>query len=155
MHWISHRGNVFGVDKSLENHPSQIVKVIKMGFDCEIDVRISKSKKIFLGHDAPTYEVDTQWLMRFSKYLWIHCKDWETLEYFTGTEHNFFFHDTDAYTITSRGYIWAFPGKCFSNKFIDVLPEHNNEAHDFRIINTNQAGICSDIIGRLRDEFTT
>jgi hypothetical protein len=153
MHWISHRGNIFGVEKSLENHPDQIEAAINMGFDCEIDVRISKSNKIFLGHDVPTYEVNTKWIESFSMNLWVHCKDWKTLEYFIGTGHNFFFHNTDDYTITSRGYIWAFPGKCFSNKFINVLPEYDTEAKDLGITQSNQAGICSDVIGTIREKL--
>ena len=46
MHWISHRGNIFGSNKKLENDPSQIEKVVKMSFECEIDVRVSKNKNL-------------------------------------------------------------------------------------------------------------
>ena len=150
MHWISHRGNLTGVDKSLENKPKQIEKVISLGFDCEIDVRILGNREIYLGHDSPDHRVDIKWLNNFSGNLWIHCKDWESLDYFVGTEHNFFFHGTDDYTITSHGYIWAYPGKCFSNKFIDVLPELSIENQDFRKPANNVAGICSDFVSNYR-----
>ena len=152
MHWISHRGNIFVSNKKLENDPSQIEKLVKMSFECEIDVRVSKNKKIYLGHDSPMYEVDTNWLDRFSKNLWIHCKDWETLDYFCETKHNYFFHNTDDYTITSHGYIWAFPCKCFSSKFIDVLPERNIETQDRGALQNKKAGICSDMIGKYREK---
>ena len=35
---ISHRGNIFGIDKEKENSPKQIEHAIKQGYDVEIDV---------------------------------------------------------------------------------------------------------------------
>ena len=35
--FISHRGNLKGKDLNLENSPQQIEKVIKKGYECEVD----------------------------------------------------------------------------------------------------------------------
>ena len=36
---------------------------------------------------------------------------------------NYFWHQNDDYTITSKGYIWAYPGKKLNKNAIYVLPE--------------------------------
>ena len=76
MKVISHRGNLNGAS-TLENNPNQISKVLRLGFDCEIDLWI-KENKYFLGHDTPTFEIDKSFLKQPG--LWIHCKNLESLE---------------------------------------------------------------------------
>ena len=53
---ISHRGNLEG-PSNLENHPDQIQKVLRLGFDCEIDLW-REDNKWYLGHDYPEHEVN-------------------------------------------------------------------------------------------------
>ena len=36
-----------------------------------------------------------------------------------------FWHDTDDFTITSQGIIWAYPGKLIDQKTVCVLPPKN------------------------------
>jgi hypothetical protein len=47
------------------------------------------------------------------------------LYYFSNnhSELNYFWHQSDDYTITSKGYFWTYPGKKISNKSVIVLPE--------------------------------
>jgi hypothetical protein len=46
-----------------------------------------------------------------------------------------FFHDTDDYTITSDGYIWAYPGKELVTGSICVMPERaSNLGMNFNIL---------------------
>ena len=42
MYFISHRGNISGIDKNNENKPEYIEKALSLGFDVEVDVRFEK-----------------------------------------------------------------------------------------------------------------
>jgi len=138
---ISHRGNTNGKFESYENEPNYIDKAIKEGYDVEIDVWYIDDL-IYLGHDKPQYVVDFKWFMdRISK-LWIHCKNIEALISFqeSGYEFNFFWHQEDDVTLTSKNYTWAHPGKQPIKNSIAVMPEIHKE-------NITQCiGVCSDYI---------
>ena len=138
---IAHRGNINGRFESWENEPTYIDKAIKEGFDVEIDVWY-KDNILWLGHDKPDYDVDFRWFKdRISK-LWIHCKNIEAVEFFSSVEYdfNFFWHQEDTLTLTSKKYIWAYPGKQPIVNSIAVMPEINED-------DISQClGICSDYI---------
>ena len=53
-----------------------------------------------------------------------------------------FWHETDKYTITSKKYIWAYPGSIVTGNYksICVLPELNDQCIK------NFSGLCSDFI---------
>jgi hypothetical protein len=141
MRLISHRGNLNGKMESWENEPTYIDLAIKKGFDVEIDVWFIDGI-LFLGHDEPQYSVDFIWFLdRISK-LWIHCKNTEALVYFREceSEFNFFWHQEDDATLTSKNYIWAYPGKQPIKNSIAVMPELNNDDV------SKCLGICSDHI---------
>jgi hypothetical protein len=146
MKLISHRGNFSGPNKKLENNPNQIEKIISLGFDCEIDLR-TQDGELCLGHDSPDFQISFGWLASFSDNLWVHCKDLETLSFLSNVNSNlnFFWHETDAYTITSKGNIWVFPGKPVPANGILVLPE-NNIISVKDIERSFYFGICSDYI---------
>jgi hypothetical protein len=121
MRIISHRGNLEGPDPTIENVPAHCAKVLAMGFDVEIDLRVVDGK-LMLGHDFPEHEVPEEFLQKEG--LWVHCKNLEALEWCI--EHpvtNFFWHQADDYTLTSSRWIWAYPGKKLSSKCIAVMPE--------------------------------
>jgi hypothetical protein len=141
MKLIAHRGNLDGPSEE-ENKPSLIENVISLGYDCEIDVRYI-DQKLYLGHDNPDYEIDLQFLLLYSKNLWIHCKNVEALDYLLSFDLNLFWHQEDNYTLTSKGYIWCYPGMNTTTRSIIVMPEWNN----FTI--TEAYGICSDYIHKL------
>jgi len=122
MRIIAHRGLINGPDSSIENHPDTIENAWAEDFDCEIDVwRVDN--KWFLGHDEPTYEVPAYFLTLGRS--WFHCKNYEAFDWFINHSRgiNFFWHFGDAYTLTSFGYGWAYPGKTIGNNGICVLPE--------------------------------
>ena len=139
---IAHRGNVAGRDQTLENSPEYIDTAISLAYDVEIDVRYV-DQTIWLGHDKPERNVSFDWIKDRSNKLWIHCKDINALEFFQKNnqhnEFNFFWHENDTVTLTSKNYIWAFPGITCCNS-IAVLPELTN--HDV----SKHLGVCSDII---------
>lgn len=140
---IAHRGNTEGPKPDFENNPVYIENAISEGYDVEIDLRMHNGK-LYLGHDEPQYEIGPGFLFKSS--LWIHCKDRKALEFMV-TENfcNFFWHDTDNYTMTSKGFVWAYPGKHpVANKCIMVMPELFWKLEDIPLFNTY--GVCSDYV---------
>jgi hypothetical protein len=122
MIFIAHRANLEGKDLSRENHPDAIIDCIEKGFDVEIDVRRIKNEWV-LGHDEPQYKIDFSFLQLPG--LWVHAKNVET---FTSLidhyEINSFFHNTDDVVLTTRGWLWTYPGKPLLHYFsVAVMPE--------------------------------
>ena len=52
-------------------------------------------------------------------------------------------------TLTSKGYIWAYPGKTYSSNTVIVMPEWNNPNWDNLKV-TNCYGICTDYVEKLK-----
>lgn len=145
-YFISHRGNIEGRNKSRENHPSYIDNAIEAGYDAEIDVWVIEGT-FWLGHDEPQYGVTMDWLNTRSDNLWIHCKNIEAVEWFSGFDGFWWFwHETDTVTLTSGRHIWAYPGKQPIKRSIAVLPEV------FQDDVSECIGICSDYIKKYKDE---
>ena len=147
FYFISHRGNLNGPDRDNENKQSYIEFALNKGFDVEIDIRTHKDK-LWLGHDEP------QELLNFEKIdiskTWFHAKDCSSLYKLSKYGNlNFFWHQNDDYTITSRGIFWNFPGKELTLNSINVLPSINNLSQaDF-----NCLGICSDYIIMVKEKY--
>lgn len=137
MFLISHRGNIEGPNKEKENNPDYILRALEKNFHVEIDIWV-KQNQIFLGHDDPTYKVTLNFIKNNS--IWCHAKNFEALLYLRENNCHFFWHQNDKYTITSKGYIWAYPGETISKDAICVLPESFNWKVE------PCAGICSDYI---------
>lgn len=136
---ISHRGNINGKIEEAENRPDYIDDTIKMGYDVEIDMWWVDGRT-YLGHDEPQYEVDDNWLNKRIDRLWIHCKNIELLNWIRSTSLHYFWHENDTITLTSKNYIWAYPGKQSIIGSIAVMPEIYND-------NISQClGVCSDYI---------
>jgi len=138
---ISHRGNTQGRLELYENQPIYIDKAISEGFDVEIDVWYMNDT-LWLGHDKADYDVDFRWFRDRITKLWIHCKNIESVEFFStdSYNYNYFWHQEDTLTLTSHKYIWVFPGKQPVKNSIAVMPELFNDNVD------NCIGICSDFI---------
>ncbi len=137
MYLISHRGNINGIIEKRENSPSYINEALEKGYDVEVDVRYDDSK-FFLGHDKNQYEINHEFLL--NKKIWCHAKTTEALIALEKIDAHYFWHQEDDYTITSKGFIWTYPGKKLFPKSICVLPEK------FNFENINCEGICSDHI---------
>ena len=147
MKLIAHKGNVNGPDPSKENTPEQIEWCIDNGYDVEIDIRYNPDKdKFYLGHDEHQHEVNWWWLAGKSARLWIHCKDLTTLHEFTANTsgYNYFWHQGDDYTLTSKGQIWASSGKPYKDDTVIVV-ENPEDVKEYDCY-----GICSDYVGKIR-----
>ena len=135
---ISHRGNLNGRVIENENNPLYIDRALGKGYDVEIDVWYEDSKW-YLGHDNPQYEIELDYLKNQS--LWCHAKNIEALYEMTShSDIHSFWHQEDDVTLTSRNFIWTYPGKKLTEASICVLPEKNNE------ISKKVLGICSDFV---------
>jgi hypothetical protein len=146
MRLIAHRGLLKGPNKNLENQPHQIQTVLDRGYDCEIDLWVFDDR-LYLGHDGPQFNVTEQFLKQPG--LWIHCKNLSALAYCQNDiKLNYFWHENDTYTLTSKGFIWAYPGKPLNEFSVMVLPEWEDET----LANVKDAqcyAVCTDYISRL------
>lgn len=136
---ISHRGNTNGPNKEKENHPDYIVEALQKNYDVEID--IWADNKIWLGHDEPQYECSISFLINNYKKLWIHCKNLEALDLLSNFKVlNYFWHQTDDFTLTSKNFIWTYPGKYVCNRSVLVIDDAREYAGPICF------GLCSDYL---------
>ena len=139
MKLISHRGNINGKIIEAENRPDYIDDTIRLGYDVEIDLWVVDGK-IYLGHDSFQYEINDEWLNERIDKLWIHCKNVESLNWIKNTSLHYFWHENDTLTLTSKNYIWVYPGKQPIVGSIAVMPETFNDDV------SSCLGVCSDFI---------
>jgi hypothetical protein len=138
MKYIAHRGNINGPDLGRENWPQYIYDALNLGYDVEIDVWWEN--KFFLGHDLPQHEVAEDFLLQDN--LWIHAKNIAAL-WKLKDKTNCFFHNTDNAVLTSKNYIWTYPGKELTENCISVMPEKA----DYTDRELSKCyGICSDYV---------
>ncbi len=145
---ISHRGNIDGKRETFENHPSYIKIALENGFDVEIDVWY-KNNKWYLGHDEPQHEIDLDYLR--NKKFWCHAKNIEALNKMLKEDIHCFWHQEDDVTLTSKGYMWTYPGKKLTDYSIAVLPELNND-NSITMLPKKVLGICSDYVVNYKEE---
>jgi len=143
MFLISHRGNIEGKNTEEENSPSYIEEALKKGFNVEVDVWYNEDGW-FLGHDAPRYEINIDFLR--DERLWCHAKNVDSLREMLLNNIHCFWHQQDDVVLTSRGYIWTYPGKILTDKSICVLPEKANYS------SIKCSGICSDHIKQYKEK---
>ena len=144
MFFISHRGNLDGINKQDENKPNYILNALKKNFDVEIDIWYINGS-FFLGHDKPDFYINEEFLN--NKKIWFHAKNIEALDQLNTRDLNCFWHQNDDVVLTSKGFLWTYPGKHLTKNSICVLPEISNSS----IVDC--AGVCSDYIIKYYNEF--
>lgn len=139
---ISHRGNLEGENESTENSPSQIETAINFGYDVEIDLWLIDND-FMLGHDKPEHPISLDWLVSNEKILWVHCKNFEAIDYLSKNQINlnYFFHDSDDLTLTSRNFMWIYPKKTYSNNSVIVCKDVDEFAN---YLKKPPFGVCTD-----------
>ena len=81
-----------------------------------------------------------EFLSRHAESLWVHCKNFEALEYFNKKKQlNYFWHQEDNFTLTSKGYIWTYPGNVIGDNSVIVDNEKKVSAYQC-------FGVCSDYV---------
>ncbi len=146
MIFISHRGCIVGPNPQRENSLSFIYEAIQAGYDVEIDLWMIDDH-LWLGHDAPTYPVNFAQLDSLRDRLWCHAKNVETITPLISEGYHCFWHQEDDVTLTSKNYIWTFPGRKIITDAIAVMPER---VPDWDILQAG--GICSDYIERYKQQ---
>ena len=144
MIFISHRGNLSGPNPIDENKLDYILNALNENFEVEVDLWFKKNK-FYLGHDEPQYELNIDFFDK--KKIWIHAKNLECFYELNKYNLNFFWHENDKIVLTSKGYLWNYPGTLLSERSICVLPEKNYEKK------INCLGICSDYIKNYYDRY--
>jgi hypothetical protein len=146
MIYIAHRGNISGPNPDKENHPDYIRDALNQGFNVEIDLWI-EDKKIYLGHDKPEYEIKDKYFL-LNKKFWIHAKNINAAYFLSNFfDVNWFFHQEDDCVLTSKGYIWTYPGKQLTKKSIAVMPE---KCQNYDI--SEAVGVCTDFPEKYKNE---
>ena len=79
----------------------------------------------------------------------MHTKNLECFYELTNFDVNFFWHEEDKIVLTSKGFLWNYPGTQLSKKSICVLPERTSEKKP------ECAGICSDYIKEYYDRYNS
>ncbi len=146
---IAHRGNTRGPNPDWENNPDYIYQAIEQGFDVEVDIRLIDDEW-WLGHDRPQYKINDEILNEISLNAWLHCKNLAAMEELTSSYYlyNAFWHQADDYTLTSRHFIWCYPGVPVPDGGISVLlgdPTYN--------IPNSWGGVCSDYVESIRERM--
>jgi len=142
MKLIAHRGNINGPFPDKENSPEYIENALGNGFDVEIDVWLMDNIW-YLGHDKPQYIIDQTFLL--NNRLWCHAKNLDALNNMRklGVS-NYFWHETDKFTLTSSGYIWTYPGNSVvDNSIIVILDDSVCE-------NKSVYAICGDYVAQMK-----
>lgn len=147
MKLISHRGNISGINPLKENSIDYVEEAISEGFDVEIDLWVVDGS-FYLGHDDPKYYVPMSWLVKYKDVLWIHSKNMQALEEISTSsiDFNYFWHEQDRYTVTSKGIIWVLIGQFPCSNSVIVLPEAVSMYVEPTIYFDKCYGICSDVI---------
>ena len=151
MRLIAHRGNITGPDPSRENHPDYIQQAIDLGYNVEIDVwRIGN--KFILGHDEPQYEIPWDFFLDDQYALWCHAKNLEALDVMLNwTVYqdivNCFWHENDAFTVTSKGFIWTYPKMRTCAHSIIVCDDVQTTKY---MSEQKIYGVCSDYVGLIK-----
>lgn len=148
MKLIAHRGLTAGPNKNLENQPDTIKTSLGEGFDVEIDLWVVNGR-LYLGHDEPMYNITEEFIT--TPGMWVHAKSLGTLHWLVNSklDINYFWHENDSYTLTSKGYIWAYPGKSLTTSCVMVMPEWEDQT----LNNARTAdcyAICSDYVKKLK-----
>ena len=145
MKIICHRGNTFGPDPENENKPEVIDYCIREGFDVEIDLWV-QGQSLYLGHDGPQHSVDWEYLHHHKHHLWVHAKNLDALMLLNSRNFNYFWHEDDDYTITSKGFIWTHPNTVVTNTHHkQILLDFDRgavERHSQKYI----GGVCVDYV---------
>lgn len=138
MKKIAHRGNINGPNISFENKIEYLKHAYNSGFEVECDL-IAHNGILYFGHDEPIELADLEFIQ--SKGIWCHAKNLDALCILTKLRTHYFWHQEDNVCLTSKKFIWCYPGYYPVHKkavWLDLL--------DIKLpnIDKNIYGICSD-----------
>lgn len=133
-----------GPEVELENTPVHIDAAIAAGFDAEIDLW-GKQGGLFLGHDGPDHSVTMEWLEQRANSVWVHCKNAGAISAVGQSDLNWFYHNQDDYTLTSKGFLWAYPGRELPQTKVVAL--HFGKDFNYNRSLYGAHAVCGDYVG--------
>ena len=155
MKLIAHRCNIDGPNELTENTIISADTCYKLLYDFEIDIWLIDNK-ILLGHDIITKKFELnefkQWIKKYKKHVWIHCKNIESLIFCNEElkQFNYFGHNSDQFVLTSQQYIFTCPNNLYGKNVVCVMPElNNNLIVDF----SKYCAILTDYIKRYECDY--
>lgn len=140
MKIYSHRGNLEGPRPKQENEPRYIEKAIESGFIAEVDIW-KIGERWYLGHDVPQYHILQDWVLTYGPGILFHAKNSTalfSLFHLSNFQLEYFWHESDRFTMTSNGKIITYPGEEFCEDCI---------------IHTNNPDEISPIVSGLLTDF--
>ena len=150
---ISHRGNLRGPEPENENNPDYIDKAIEELYEVEVDIRFIEGN-FYLGHDSPEHFVDLHWLKKRKDFLIFHCKNLPCL-YLLKDHFHCFWHENDAYTLTTEKKIWTYPNQQVGPDciIVDLEPPTLEKVKHWKA--QGCYGVCSDYPEVIGTDFIT
>lgn len=139
---ISHRGNISGRNPERENTAKYIEEALNLGYWVEVDLWQDACSELFFGHDCYSGEKADKNLLLNPKIL-AHCKDRFSLDFCWQNNLNFFFHEKDFLTVSSKGWVIAHSETKPTKNTIHMLPEIKGYSKESL---KDCAGVCSDTI---------
>ena len=135
-----------GPNDQRENNIDYVMNALFSGFDIEVDLWVMDNG-LWLGHDKPSYSLPNSSILLDDR-IWVHTKNLKAADYCKKYGINFFWHQTDDFTITSKGFFWTYPGKDLSKNSIAVLPE-TVDNWDYSMC----YGVCTDYPHRVEERL--
>lgn len=151
MHYIAHRGNVYGKNESYENDPIYVLDAINCGFHVEVDLWSDKNNKLFLGHDNPKWSIELDYLLKHRNSLWIHAKNIDAINFLSRYNFHWFWHENDTMVLTSKNIIWTFLETFIDNSIVNQ-PSDSSIFWEQKLYTSYQfLGICHDNIAKCKE----
>jgi len=140
--FIAHRGNIKGPDPANENRLDYLMHTYTMGFAIECDL-IGYKNGLYFGHDEPQELADPEFLRWPDVYC--HAKNLEAVKLLSRLHCHWFWHQQDDITLTSKGYLWCYPGKYIDTNgaiFLDLEPKRIDPSQMLKYSRVSR--ICGD-----------
>lgn len=152
---IAHRANNES-KRFTENSFGAILSSLLLGFHLELDIWYINDD-FYLGHDDGIYKIEKRELLEinfeFGNRIFWHAKNIETLkeiikEKVLFINSDYFFHQSDDCTLTSKNIIWTYPGRELYENSIAVMPENVSSDYERYVqdlfLNNQIIGVCTD-----------
>jgi len=126
----------------------------------ELDIRIDKAKKIFVGHDTDTsFDIDIKMLLEYKENILVHLKEVgiESTDLLLNNKFNFFIHSTEPIIFTSLG--WPMCHSSYCNSFLGsknigiIMPEYSMSLESLVNYGSNNPYILTENGAYLRETW--
>ena len=151
MFFISHRGNLSGIEKETENLPIRVLEAIKQGYMVMVNVWAIGNDNFALGELRPQYPVELDFLSQ--KTIICQAMTVQTMVVLMTKEIHCFYRDCcNKVALTNGGLLWSDHNSELTVKSIYYMPEWNmRNPEDSCMLKC--FGICSNNIDSIRSKY--